>query len=63
MNNKEIENVDIFIEYINGQKEQDLCEKYKLNLSVIKAKISYGRQEYYNTTYWKDYLKPIIKTS
>lgn len=61
MEAQEPKNVDIFIEYINGCKEQTLCEKYRLNLSVVQAMISFGREEHYNTKYWKEYLKPLFK--
>jgi hypothetical protein len=59
--NMEITNVELFLEYINNNcTKEKLSEKYNLNVSVIDAKISYGREQYYDTNYWNMYLKNII---
>ena len=58
---EEPSNVEVYIEYINGYSTKEkLIEKYNLNLSVIEAKISYGREEHHNTNYWKLYLNQIL---
>lgn len=59
-NQTQMTNVEMFIEYINGDySAPKLALKYGLRIQEVEVMISYGREEYYNTEYYKRYLKGI----
>ena len=54
---QKVTNVQMFIEYINGDSALKLASKYELPIQEVEVMISYGREQYYNTEYYKKYLK------
>jgi hypothetical protein len=62
METKEKSYKDYFIEFTNEKTTIDAMSiKYNCNISVMEANIKYGREEHFNTNYWNQFLKPILK--
>jgi hypothetical protein len=60
---EELTNLNAFCLWTQGVTEKEFCEKYNLTAHQVEWMIKYGREECYNTIYWKEYLKPLLKTT